>query len=110
MARRGDADNRRALATAAGGGSESGEGAGQRVALARGVLGRMVQQVTTRDSAPEMESHAKALPARCETEQHPDRPRPVCCRAIAFFLFARMIVETAFLITRKYKFDANVRR
>jgi len=67
-------------------------------------------KVATRDSTPEMLSHAKALPARCETEQHPDGLALSVAERSPFFLFARMIVEMAFPIARKYKFDANVRR
>ena len=64
MALRGDADSRRALATAA-------EGAVPSQAKGRVSAGRWLEEcwaewhnkVATRDSAPEMESHAKALPA-----------------------------------------------
>ena len=70
----------------------------------------MPNKVTTRDSTPEISSHAKALPAPFERERNPDRPHPVCCRAIAFLLLARMISETASLIIKNCNFDVNARR
>jgi hypothetical protein len=52
----------------------------------------------------------ESTPCRCETEQHPDGLALSVAERSPFFLFARMIVEMAFPIARKYKFDANVRR
>lgn len=83
---------------------------GQRVTLTRGVLERMPNTVATCGSTPEISSHAKALPAPFEWERNPDRPHPVWRRAIAFLLFARMIIETALTRINNRKFDANARR
>ena len=41
---------------------------------------------------------------------NPRRPHPVWCRAIAFLLFARMVIEKALPIINNCKFDANTRR
>lgn len=70
----------------------------------------MPNRVATCASTPEISSHAKALPAPFEWERNPDRPHPVWCRAIAFLLFARMIIETALPKISNRKFDANARR
>lgn len=70
----------------------------------------MPNRVATCASTPEISSHAKALPAPFERERNPDRPHPVWCRAIAFLLFARMIIETALRKISNRKFDANARR